>query len=44
MYISMNKLKFNEFNILNNEVIYIFLIVVIKEKIKGINCNVSLLL
>lgn len=42
MYISMNKLKFNEFNILNNEVKYIFLIVVIKEKIKGINCNVSL--
>lgn len=44
MYINMNKLKFNEFNILNKEVIYIFLIVVIKEKIKGINCNVSLLL
>lgn len=44
MYISMNKLKFNEFNILNNEVKYILLIVVIKEKIKGINCNVSLLL
>lgn len=44
MYISMNKPKLNESNILNNEVKHTLLIVVIKEKIKGTNRNASLLL